>query len=695
MFHKKIVCAFLILFFLEGVTTSPQLSPNIYAEEGKRAVTYSDGSKYVGEFRDGKCNGQGTFAWPDGKKYVGEFRDGKCNGQGTMTSPSGRKYVGEFRDGKCNGQGTETSPDGTKYVGEFRDNKYNGQGRLTFPNGFKYVGEFRDGKCNGQGTETWPDGTKYVGEFKDNEYNGQGTDTWPDATKYVGEFKDSEYNGQGTMTSPSGRKYVGEFKNGRFNGQGTFAWPDGKKYVGEFKDYKFNGQGTETYPDGRKYVGEFKDHKYNGQGTFTLPDGKKYVGKFKDNKYNGQGTFAWPDGKKYVGEFRDGNSMSGEYTLPNGTKYKGKLLMAGYIFDVLKDSQAERIGLRRGDIVVEYNNNPITNWTEDSHNLISATNPKDKIKIKVLRDGEEKSLTLNGGKIGIHAFSYPIIPASVIKAIDIATSYGHNVLLKNKMRVSSQRWAIIIGVSNYKDTRIPTLRYASQDAKSFYEWVISPDGGKYSPSMVKLLLDKDATGKNIKNALFIWLKQAIQEDVVMIYFAGHGSPESPNSPNNLFLLPYDALYDEIATSGFPMWDIETALKRFIKAKKVVVIADACHSGGVGQPFDVARRSSRAINVNPISSGFQNLSQIGDGVCVISASDDKQFSQESKNWGGGHGVFTYFLLEGLHGKADYNKDTNVTLGELIPYLSEQVRRSTRNNQSPTVAGKFDPALSIGR
>ena len=65
------------------------------------------------------------------------------------------------------------------------------------------------------------------------------------------------------------------------------------------------------------------------------------------------------------------------------------------------------------------------------------------------------------------------------------------------------------------------------------------------------------------------------------------------------------------------------------------------------------------------------------------------------WGGGHGVFTYFLLKGLNGDADYNKDGRVTLGELIPYLSEQVRRETRNAQSPTIAGKFDPALSIGK
>jgi len=258
-----------------------------------------------------------------------------------------------------------------------------------------------------------------------------------------------------------------------------------------------------------------------------------------------------------------------------------------------------------------------------------------------------------------------------------------------------QSWAVIIGISQYQDTRIPSLRYASTDAQAFYNWAISPKGGKYAPSRIKLLINNEATQRNIKDSLFVWLKQALEEDVVTIYFAGHGSPESPDSPENLFLLPYDVQYDNISTTGFPMWDIETALKRFIKAQKVVVIADACHAGGVGQSFDIARRANRSIKVNPISSGLQNLSQIGDGVCVISASDDKQFSQEGKQWGGGHGVFTHFLLKGLEGEADYNKDTRVTLGELIPFISEQVRRATKNAQAPTVAGKFDPALSIGR
>ena len=62
--------------------------------------------KYVGEYKDGKRNGQGTITWSDGKKYVGEWKNGKRNGQGTQTWLDGRKYVGEYKDGKTwNGTG--------------------------------------------------------------------------------------------------------------------------------------------------------------------------------------------------------------------------------------------------------------------------------------------------------------------------------------------------------------------------------------------------------------------------------------------------------------------------------------------------------------------------------------------------------------------------------------------------------------
>ena len=257
-----------------------------------------------------------------------------------------------------------------------------------------------------------------------------------------------------------------------------------------------------------------------------------------------------------------------------------------------------------------------------------------------------------------------------------------------------RRYAVVIGLSKYRDTRIPALRYAAADARAFYDWAVSPQGG-YAPACIKLLVDRDATAKNLRVALFQWLKAALKEDIVTIFFAGHGSPESPDSTKNLYLLPYDAEYDNIPSTAFPMWDIETALKRHIKAKRVIVIADACHSGGVGQSFDIARRAGRGIKVVSVRSGLEKLSNVQEGVCVITAAGDNQLSQEGKQWGGGHGVFTHYLLTGLKGEADSSRDGKVSLGELTLYVSQQVRRATKNAQCPTVAGKFDPALTIGR
>jgi len=74
---------------------------------------WPDGRKYVGEFRDSKYNGQGTYTWPDGQKYVGEFSDSRRSGHGTQTYPSGAKYVGEWEDGQADGQGIDYGADGS------------------------------------------------------------------------------------------------------------------------------------------------------------------------------------------------------------------------------------------------------------------------------------------------------------------------------------------------------------------------------------------------------------------------------------------------------------------------------------------------------------------------------------------------------------------------------------------------------
>jgi hypothetical protein len=191
----------------------------------------------------GDCqNGQGTYIESDGSKYVGQFKNGKYNGQGTMTYPSGIKYVGEWKDGKENGQGTETYSSGGKYVGEWKDGDYNGQGTYTYSDGENYVGEWKDNKRNGQGTLTYSDGENYVGEWKDDYYNGQGTYTYSNGSKYVGEWKLDQYDGQGTLTYSNGSKYVGEWKDNYYNGQGTYTNTKGEEFTGIWVNNKLNGK---------------------------------------------------------------------------------------------------------------------------------------------------------------------------------------------------------------------------------------------------------------------------------------------------------------------------------------------------------------------------------------------------------------------------------------------------------------------
>jgi hypothetical protein len=151
------------------------------------------GSKYVGEWKDGKYNGKGIYTYAYGDKYVAEFKDGNFNGQGTYTSASGNKYVGGFQDDKFNGQGTYTSASGDKYVGEHKDGNFNGQGTYTSTSGDKYVGEHKDGNFNGQGTYTSANGDQYVGEYKGNKRNGQGTYTFTDGSVYEGIWKNDEF----------------------------------------------------------------------------------------------------------------------------------------------------------------------------------------------------------------------------------------------------------------------------------------------------------------------------------------------------------------------------------------------------------------------------------------------------------------------------------------------------------------------
>lgn len=253
-----------------------------------------------------------------------------------------------------------------------------------------------------------------------------------------------------------------------------------------------------------------------------------------------------------------------------------------------------------------------------------------------------------------------------------------------------QRYAVVIGISDYKDPRIPDLQYADADAQAFYDFITSPVGGNFNKENIALLKNDRATLKNVKLAITNFLKKAIDTDFVVIFMACHGVPE-PDRLNNLYLLMHDSEPDSLSATAYHMEQVNADMKRYISAKKLVFFADTCHSAGLTEGAIGTRGFPNTMNV-----ALSTLKSIRDGWGIVSASRAGEVSMESSLWGGGHGVFTHFLLEGMKGKADLegNKNGIVTLAETFDFLEEKVKRATRNAQHPDTSGNFDNNLPLG-
>jgi serine/threonine protein kinase len=145
-------------------------------------VAYPNGDSYVGDFKNGKFDGQGKYIYVNGDRYEGGYRNGVSEGQGTYIFANGEKYVGQWLNGKNNGPGTFKQSDGGIYVGNFKDNLRDGSGTLTLPSGLKVVGRYSAGKLV-EGTVSYPDKSRYKGFFNsDGKYNGEGVLYAPNGT---------------------------------------------------------------------------------------------------------------------------------------------------------------------------------------------------------------------------------------------------------------------------------------------------------------------------------------------------------------------------------------------------------------------------------------------------------------------------------------------------------------------------------
>jgi uncharacterized caspase-like protein len=254
---------------------------------------------------------------------------------------------------------------------------------------------------------------------------------------------------------------------------------------------------------------------------------------------------------------------------------------------------------------------------------------------------------------------------------------------------TSKIYAVIVGVSQYQDPNIKDLKYADADAQLYYDFLRSAKGGSVPEKNITLLLNEKATRGNIIKALNNQFKGAFEEDLVIIYIASHGLPSSRG--NKLFFLGTDTDRDNLEGSAVAQSEFDEAINSS-RAQKKVWIADACHSGTVvstqtaivGGTMRGEREIAEATMVNRL---LANVASAQESFIVLSASSAGETSVEAPQWGGGHGVFTYHLVEGLKGAADENKNSLVDIREIYEYVRTKVSEDTGRKQYPLLNGRY--------
>jgi hypothetical protein len=234
-------------------------------------------------------------------------------------------------------------------------------------------------------------------------------------------------------------------------------------------------------------------------------------------------------------------------------------------------------------------------------------------------------------------------------------------------------YALVIGVSQYPnlDAKLQ-LKYTERDAEAVYSTLISREGGNFRAENVHKLVGAKATLTNIRKELEEWLPSVTKDDDrVLVYFAGHGFVYN----GKVFLAPSDFQLKNPTGTGYSTEALGAAFGSRIKGKWKVLLTDACHSGAVTSDTDVRTLNSRLLDLNR-------------SLFSLTASRDREQSFESPDVGGGHGVFTYYVVKGMEGEADESKDGVVTADELTAYVQRNVRDATSGKQNPTVGGSFD-------
>ena len=268
-------------------------------------------------------------------------------------------------------------------------------------------------------------------------------------------------------------------------------------------------------------------------------------------------------------------------------------------------------------------------------------------------------------------------PVAVVQKAPVVRSDVDKVP-EGKTAARKNAYAIVVGIEQYRQ-KLPKADYATHDAEVMNDYLIKTLG--LQEENVALLLDTHAARTDLVKYVESWLPNRVEKgDTVFIYFSGHGAPNPKTG--EAYMVPYDGDPAYIDTTGYPLKRLYEQLAT-LPAKEVIVMLDSCFSGAGG-------RSVIAKGMRPMGLSVETPVLAKGKTVVLAASSGDQVSStyDAK----GHGLFTYFMLKGLQGEADQNKDGAVDLQEVFDYVKPQVERIARreynNEQTPQLIGGED-------
>ncbi len=247
-------------------------------------------------------------------------------------------------------------------------------------------------------------------------------------------------------------------------------------------------------------------------------------------------------------------------------------------------------------------------------------------------------------------------------------------------------YALIIAVGKYRDPKINSLRYAENDARELYRVLTNHRTGMFKPRNVTVLINQNATEKNIKFKFDDIISKAKQkDDLLLVFYAGHGFTYPSGS--DTYWLTYDTIVGDregkrIKSTAFSNLTLATKLTD-IKANTVVFFVDACFSSGmVKKPASIR--------------GLETYLGTDKDYVIITSSQADQRSIESSRLR--HGLFSYSLIKGLSGEADVNSDGLVDIEELWPLVTSQVSKLASDmnaEQQPRRGGSSGGSIYLSK